>query len=33
VEIRRLSALKSFVGDRYDFIFDTLFNFEPTERL
>jgi len=32
VEIRWLSRLKSFVGDRKDFIFDTLLNFEPMER-
>jgi len=32
VEIR-LSRLKSFVDDRYDSIFDTLFNVEPIERL
>jgi hypothetical protein len=33
MEIRRLSRLKSFVGDGYDFIFDTLLNFEPMKRL
>ena len=33
MEIRRVSRLKSFVGDGYNFIFDTLLNFEPVKRL
>jgi len=33
VEIRRLSRLKSYVGDRQDFIFDTLLNFALMEKL
>ena len=33
MEIRRLSRLKSFVGDGLNFIFDTLLNFEPVKRL
>jgi hypothetical protein len=33
IEVRRLTRLKSFVGDRYDLIFDTLLNFEPVKKL
>jgi hypothetical protein len=33
MEIRRLTRLKSFVGDKQDFIFNTLLNFELVKRL
>ena len=33
MEIRKLTRLKSFVGDGQDFLYDTLLNFEPLKRL